>query len=405
MVVISHLYPQRTREHFGVFVSEQVRALSAIGAPPLGVIVPVPMAPWPLALLAARWRRYAGAERNRTDFVNVPVDLPRHLAFPRKLLSGIAAGSAARAIARDAGMVERIESADVLVAHSALLDGAVAHRLSHRYGVPYVVVVHGEDLYRQLQEDSPPGSRAIVSRVLSDAAAVVAVSNALAGRIKAALPGLERVRVVHNGVDGTLFTPADPGDSTTGGTGHRLRTLSAGHLVARKGNDLVLRAIAALRGRSPEIDHTIAGDGPEMGRLRGLAAELGIADRVRFVGGYRHVDLPALMRECDLFVMPSWDEAFGVVYLEAMASGVPVVAASDGGASDIVTDGVDGRLVPPRDVAAIADAMAGFAAMAPADREQMSSAARRKAESFTWEASALGLLGVLGDAVSTGDAA
>jgi glycosyltransferase involved in cell wall biosynthesis len=87
-----------------------------------------------------------------------------------------------------------------------------------------------------------------------------------------------------------------------------------------------------------------------MGRLRRLATELGIADRVRFTGAYPHGDLPALMRGSDLFVLPSWDEAFGIVYLEAMASGVPVIAASDGGATDIVTEGADGWLVVPRDV-------------------------------------------------------
>ncbi len=131
-----------------------------------------------------------------------------------------------------------------------------------------------------------------------------------------------------------------------------------------------------------------------------LARELGLQDRVFFLGSYRNEELPALLRDCDLFALPSWDEAFGVVYLEALACGVPVVAADDGGAPEIVTDGADGYLVPPRDDAALAEAIARFAALDDGARTAMRSAARATALRFTWDANAAALLGVLEEAVA-----
>jgi teichuronic acid biosynthesis glycosyltransferase TuaC len=400
ILVISHLYPQSARAQHGVFVSEQVRALVAAGARISGVVVPVPLTPWPLPLLSDRWRRYSHAERSRTDFGHVPVDLPRHLAFPRRTLPGVSAASLCRAILRDGPLAERVRSADIMVAHTALLDGEAARRLSRTLGTPYVVFVHGADLRENLREDAPGPVRTTVSAVLREAAVVVGVSEAVARGIRARVPGLPDVRVLHNGVDTTLFSPHEREAAELRAHSRALKTLSAGRLVDTKANDVVLRALAAPPRHGVTVEHTVAGDGPEMARLRALAVELGIADRVRFIGAYAHADLPAIMREHDLLVLPAWDEAFGIVYLEALASGVPVIAATDGGATEIVTDGVDGWLVAPHDVEATAAAIAGFAALGPAERERMSAAARTKAESFTWDANARDLLSIVGEVVS-----
>jgi len=391
MAIVSHMYPQTSRPHLGVFVSEQVRALINTGAPVTRVVSPVPWAPWPLPLLSKRWRTYDDVERRRVDFEHVHVDFPRHMAFPGKRLPNASAASAVRSIRRDTTLRDHLTAAGVLVAHSALLDGTVARGLSRRSGVPYIVFVHGEDLYQHLDPRAPASLRATVTKVLENAAMVVAVSSAVEGGLRDALPELSRLRVLHNGVDIERFHPSELSPRADG----VLRTLSAGHLVRRKANDVVLRALAAAADTGVAFEHTIAGEGPERADLEALAAELGIGDRVRFIGAYHHDDLPELMWGSDLFLLPSWDEAFGVVYLEALASGVPVVAASDGGAVDIVDDDVDGFLVPPRDVAAVAAAVGRFAALAAVEREAMRAAARRKSEAFTWEANARGLVGIV----------
>jgi teichuronic acid biosynthesis glycosyltransferase TuaC len=400
IAIISHMYPQAPRPHYGVFVSEQTRALVGIGVTVADVVVPVPSAPWPLPLLSPRWRQYADAERRRTDFGTVPVDLPRYAAFPRRLLPGVSAASLCRAILRDVPLAERIRSADMIVAHTALLDGEAARRLSLALGLPYVVFVHGADLRENLRADAPAAVRATVTAVLREASAVVGVSEAVVRGLRTRVPGLEDVEALHNGVDTEMFRPRSDACAETDGAARALRTLSAGRLVETKANDDVLRSVAILTAEGVSIEHTIAGDGPERPRLAALATELGIADRVRFIGAYAHEDLPGLLHACDLFVLPSRHEAFGVVYLEAMACGVPVVAASDAGAPEIVDDRVDGFLVPPRDINAVVDAIRAFAA-APGDaRARTRAAARAKAESFTWTANARGLLAIVREALA-----
>ena len=128
--------------------------------------------------------------------------------------------------------------------------------------------------------------------------------------------------------------------------------LSVGRLVPRKGFDTVIRALAAV----PDAELVVVGgpaagdlaDDPEAVRLRRLAERLGVADRVRLVGAVPRPDMPALLRSADLVVCAPWYEPFGLVPLEAMACGVPVVATAVGGFLDTVVDGVTGILVPPQ---------------------------------------------------------
>jgi len=128
-----------------------------------------------------------------------------------------------------------------------------------------------------------------------------------------------------------------------------------GRLVPIKGVDCFLRAAALLRERIPEVRCIVVGDGPEREALEGQAAALGLEDGVRFLG-WRH-DLPAVYADLDLLALSSRNEGTPLCLLEAMAAGVPVVAAGVGGIPDLVQDRVTGRLTPPRDAAALASAM------------------------------------------------
>ena len=133
----------------------------------------------------------------------------------------------------------------------------------------------------------------------------------------------------------------------------RYRLLSVGRLVPRKGYEIIIEALTWL----PETELLIAGGAgsgdttpePEHDRLAAVAERLGVADRVRLVRQIERADLPALLRSADLVVCSPWYEPFGIVPLEAMACGVPVVASAVGGMLDTVVDGVTGTLVTPRD--------------------------------------------------------
>jgi glycosyltransferase involved in cell wall biosynthesis len=156
----------------------------------------------------------------------------------------------------------------------------------------------------------------------------------------------DRVHIVHCGIEPAEFAPR-----THEGPGTRL--LFTGRLAPVKGLPLLLEAFARLQARHPTLTLAIAGDGPERPALEAQAQRLGIAPRVEFLG-YRSSDhVRALLQESDVFVLPSFAEGVPVVLMEAMASGVPVVATRVAGVSELVEDGVSGFVVPPGDADAL----------------------------------------------------
>ncbi|MDZ7765243.1 MAG: glycosyltransferase [Melioribacteraceae bacterium] len=121
-------------------------------------------------------------------------------------------------------------------------------------------------------------------------------------------------------------------------------------LVERKGCEYLLRAFQMLREKYSNIKLIIAGGGELLNPLRELSHDLGIDDSVEFKGRVSHTEMLKLMNNCSIFVLPSWDEAFGVVYLEAMSLKKPVIATLNEGITDIIVDGENGFLVKKKDV-------------------------------------------------------
>jgi glycosyltransferase involved in cell wall biosynthesis len=162
--------------------------------------------------------------------------------------------------------------------------------------------------------------------------------------------------------------------------------VTVAHLVARKRHADVLRALAVLAPRYPTLRYVIVGEGPERIPLEGLAARLGIAERVRFRG---QLDPPAAIeqvRACTLFVMPAIEEAFGVAYIEAMAGAVPAIGCrGEPGPEEIAAAGDGLVLVPPGDVERLTQRIDELLSD-PHRRSEVSLHARATvAASFTWE--------------------
>ena len=202
---------------------------------------------------------------------------------------------------------------------------------------------------------------------------VVAVCDSLGRLALNTWPDL-RYAVVPNGVDLALFHPADPAMPRPS---KRIRCLAVARLVERKGLGDLIRALALLeRGR---FELEIVGGGADQRVLLDLAVQLGVAEEVRFLGPLPRAEVAERYRAADLFTLPSSAEAFGNVFAEALASGLPIVGSDTGGIPDLVEHGSNGLLVRSGDVGALAGAI-GYLADDPELRTEMALRNRAKAE-------------------------
>jgi glycosyltransferase involved in cell wall biosynthesis len=243
-------------------------------------------------------------------------------------------------------------------AHCAFPAGLAGLCLSLRYGVPLVLTEHWAP-YDQLMKSSAL-TAVCIRMVVRRAAAVLAVSQALRAEM-VQWTGRSDISVVPPAVNLALFRP-----SSTSARSGPVRLLFVGDLShARKRLEDVLQALKRLVSLG-ENDWSleVVGGGTLLAGYVSQARALGLESRVQFQGELRLEDVAEAMKRCDVFVLPSNYETFGVVYAEAMACGKPVVGTRCGGPEDFVTDDV-GRLVTPRDVLGLSEAIRTVAARLP----------------------------------------
>ncbi|MEU8895553.1 glycosyltransferase [Nocardia sp. NPDC048505] len=276
------------------------------------------------------------------------------------------------------------------VVHAHFWMSALAAELAARsHGLPVVVSFHGLGTVKRRFHglaDTSPRPRIRFERLIATRATQVLATCAdeVAELARMGVPRF-RISVVPGGVDLARFTP----DGTVAVKHQPHRVLAVGRLVRRKGFDLAVRTLAEL----PRTELVIAGgavgddldDDAETRRLRRLATEHGVADRLRMLGPVSHAALPRLYRSADVVLCTPWYEPFGLVPLEAMACGKPVVATAVGGQLDTVVDGVTGRLVAPPEPATVARAVQALLAD-PQQRAAWGAAGSRRAEErYSWD--------------------
>jgi D-inositol-3-phosphate glycosyltransferase len=307
-------------------------------------------------------------------------------------------------IADFSARLDELDDVDVFHSHH-WFSGMAALPVARRRGVPHLQSFHSiaADPSTPLSEGErpeSPGRLAGEALLARESDAIVAVSAAEAHTVVERLGGdPARIAVVPPGVDGSLFHPWTGGRR---GTGY---VVAAARLQPLKGLDLAIEAVA---GVPPAIrpDLIVAGEasadfGGYVDELHALAADRGIADAVHFIGPQSREDLAALLRESRLVLVPSHSETYGLVALEASASGVPVVASASGGLTEAVLDGVTGVVLAsrnPRDwAAAIGDLLTDGERSAEFGR-----AGREHADGLSWEHSAATLAASYRHALGTG---
>ena len=284
-------------------------------------------------------------------------------------------------VRRQVARILRRHRVELLHVHCVSLNAVYALAASRSLGLPLVVTVHGEltmDANRTFQRDR--WAQDTLRECLRVAACVTAPSEQTLGEVEAwegrALR--DKALVIPNGI--ALDGPPVP----TPWPHPRPYVLAIGRHVAQKGFDVLLRALAELQAAGdPGFDLLLAGNGPENGSLRALAAELRLDGRVHFLGQVDRARAAALFAGCLFFTLPSRHEPFGLVNLEAMAAGKAVVATRVGGVPEVVADGENGCLIPPEDVSALAEALARVAGDVEL-RARLGAAGRRRAELFAW---------------------
>jgi phosphatidylinositol alpha-1,6-mannosyltransferase len=280
---------------------------------------------------------------------------------------------------------------DVICFGAAFPLGLLAGRITRATGVPCVGFTHGVEV----AVGRVPLVDRLLVRVAADLRLVTAVSRWSAARVRRAVRGRCPVELLPAGVAADAYHPGVDGQAVRRrhGLGSAPVCVCVSRLVPRKGQDRLIEAWPRVVARVPEARLLLVGGGPNERRLRRLAAASPVADRIHLTGEVAWEELPAHYAAGDVFAMPCrtrWLgldlEALGVVFLEAAATGLPVVAGRSGGAPETVEEGVTGTVVDGRRPGPVGEAVAGLLAD-PARARAMGAAGRRRVEAeLSWEA-------------------
>lgn len=288
-------------------------------------------------------------------------------------------------------------------------EGYLGLRLQRWLGLPFVVYAHGNEVLAAMNSGWPKPRLA-----LQRADRVLANSRFTAELVRQAGAAADRIEVVNPGCDADTLRPRTPSAELRrqllGGRAASRVVLTVGNIVARKGHDMVIRALPSLCRTVPDVTYLIVGNGPDRRRLEDLATAAGVRDRVVFAGQIAPEALPDVYALSDVFVMPSRAhldrcdvEGFGQVFLEANACAKPVVAGRSGGISDAVVDGVTGFLVDPHEPQDVAKALARLLKDDELARRFGEEGRSRVVRDFGWPRVAARIQGIL-DTVVTGGA-
>lgn len=372
VLTLSTLFPDAVRPGFGGFVARQTRALAMLADVEVTVVSPLGLPPWPLSL-HPRYRALARLPHVEM-MAGLAVHRPRFPIFPG-LSAAVNPALMARAALPLVRRLHRDRRFDVIDAEFFYPDGPAAIRIGRALGLPVSIKARGSDV--NLWGRRPACRRQIVAAAKA-ADGLLAVSAAQADAMAALGIARGKVRVHYTGVDLDRFRPRDrEREKAALGIAGPL-AIQVGTLDDNKGPHIAIGALSRL----PGVTLALLGEGPAAGALAALARRLGVADRILFPGRVPHDAAARWMAAADVLVAPSANEGLANVWVEALASGTPVVATRAGGAAEVIDRPAYGRLVE-RTETAVAAGIAELIADPP-DR----AALRRGARRFSWTANA-----------------
>lgn len=372
VLTLSTLFPDASRPRFGPFVELQARNLAAHRGVELRVVAPrgIP----PMGALHPRYRALAAiAEEERWHGLHVYRPRYRHLPATGGRFD---AGQLARALTPLLESIRRTFAFDMIDAQFFFPDGPAAIKLGRAFGVPVSIKARGADIhYWGMQNDA---TRAQVIAAGQAATGMLAVSEALKADMAALGLPAERIAVHRTGIDRTLFRVRDraAAKAALGVSGPLL--VSVGNLIERKGHAIVVDALAQL----PDARLVIIGQGDQQAAIEARITRLALGDRVRLIGSKPHDVVADWLAAADAMVLMSASEGLANGWVEALASGTPLVIADVGGAREIV-DTPEAGVLAAREPLAVAGAIRALLAR-DVDRD----AVARTVADYSWEANA-----------------
>lgn len=377
---LSTLYPSAAAPNFGRFVELSLNAADATREVEIVRISPNGLPPWPLSKLLPAYRLRADLPRD--DSWNGKSILRPHFT----LLPGMAPARNAAAIAKAvlplARRLHAQQPFDLVDAQFFWPDGPAAMHIANALNLPFSIKARGADIHYWT---TISGCREQIIEAAQKAGGLLAVSDAIKVNIASLGVKADRIRVHRTGIDRVLFdVPAEPRTLLRQQLQvpiHEALLVSVGALIPRKGQAFSIEAM----GKLPDARLALIGEGEDRPMLEKLAHELGVADRVHFLGSLPHHDIARYLKAADVAVLPSSSEGLANAWIEALACGTPLVITDTGGAREVMTSDAAGRIVE-RDAGAIAAAVRELLAH-PAHRETIAATVAE----YSWEANGAAL--------------
>jgi glycosyltransferase involved in cell wall biosynthesis len=332
ILVFTNLYPNTLEPDFGIFIRNRTIALRQKEKVDIKVVAPVPW--FPPVNISARWYRFSQIPLRET-IDGIEVFHPRYLVTP-KIGMSLYGHSMFLGVGRLIRRIRENFAFDLIDAHFLYPDGFAACLLGRHLHCPVVLTARGSDVTSYLQM---PRIKTLVARPLQQADRLIAVSNSLRDQmvVHGAIP--EKISVIPNGIDPTLFFRKDPAlvRRQLGLRDDEKIILTVCSLVELKGVDLLIEAVARLRANTSwPVRLLVVGKGPEEDRLGMLIKRLALEDCVRLVGSIANRELVDWYNAADLFFLGSSREGWPNVVCEALACGTPVVATAVNGIPEIL---------------------------------------------------------------------
>jgi len=334
------------------------------------------------------------------DWDGLQVSYPRWLFYPVGRVAALAIRNPEGQIwlawqTAKRHLLKQIEAGtpDLIYAHHIAANGYLAYRVKQLVGLPYVVTEHSQTALNYCARYE--SRRLFYEKIVNSADSVVAVSAEMQNSLSQMFPRA-KIDLVHNGVDvierreGSVVRAKDD----------VLVIFCAAFFSERKGLTTLIQAFSLIADKFPNAILRIAGDGQYRPAVEKTIEESALGERVSLLGSLSGEMVRREMSAADVFALVSWEEPFGVVYLEAMSEGVPIICSTDCGINDVIEQNVHGIAVPPRDVEATSIALARLLSN-KSEREQMGRSARKLVcQRLTWDINAQRMLSLFQSAVA-----